>query len=129
MDQVVRNKLRNVVTQCRKLLEESIAQQLQGQPGAAPVPFAMVVKHVAPPDRADGRWIDLPHALVLQVNDSRDWGVGDLVAGGRPDRAAQVFFRVVEKQPFIDATLPAYDQFKDVIGAELVELAKKANEE
>lgn len=34
-----------------------------------------------------------------------------------------------EKQLFIDATLPAYDQFKDVIGAELVELAKKANEE
>ncbi len=32
-----------------------------------------------------------------------------------------------EKQLFIDATLPAYDQFKDVIGAELVELAKKAN--
>ena len=34
-----------------------------------------------------------------------------------------------EKQLFIDATLPAYDQFKDGIGAELVELAKKANEE
>ena len=34
-----------------------------------------------------------------------------------------------EKQLFIDATLPAYDQFKDVIGAELIELAKKANEE
>ena len=33
MDQAVRNKLRNVVTQCRKLLEESIAQQLQGQFG------------------------------------------------------------------------------------------------
>lgn len=33
-----------------------------------------------------------------------------------------------EKQLFIDATLPAYDEFKDVIGAELVELAKKANE-
>ncbi len=32
-----------------------------------------------------------------------------------------------EKQLFIDATLPAYDQFKDIIGAELVELAKKAN--
>ncbi len=30
MDQQVRNKLRNVVTQCRKLLEESIAQQLEG---------------------------------------------------------------------------------------------------
>lgn len=32
-----------------------------------------------------------------------------------------------EKQLFIDATLPVYDQFKDIIGAELVELAKKAN--
>ena len=33
MEQATRNKLRNVVTQCRKLLEESIAQQLQGQFG------------------------------------------------------------------------------------------------
>lgn len=32
-----------------------------------------------------------------------------------------------EKQLFIDATLPVYDQFKDIIGAELVDLAKKAN--
>ena len=32
-----------------------------------------------------------------------------------------------EKRLFIDATLPAYDLFKDIIGAELVELAKKAN--
>ena len=31
MDQAIRNKLRSVVTQCRRLLEESIAQQLQGQ--------------------------------------------------------------------------------------------------
>jgi hypothetical protein len=31
MDQTIRNKLRNVVTQCRKLLEESIAHQLQGK--------------------------------------------------------------------------------------------------
>src|SRR5271157_927453 len=31
MDQAIRNKLRNVVTQCRRLLEESIAQQLQGK--------------------------------------------------------------------------------------------------
>jgi len=33
MDQATRNKLRNVVTQCRKLLEESISQQLEGQFG------------------------------------------------------------------------------------------------
>lgn len=33
MEQVVRKKLGNVVTQCRKLLEESISQQLQGQLG------------------------------------------------------------------------------------------------
>ncbi len=31
MDQSIRNKLRSVVTQCRRLLEESIAQQLQGR--------------------------------------------------------------------------------------------------
>jgi len=33
MDQSVRNKLRNVVTQCRKLLEDATAQTLQGQLG------------------------------------------------------------------------------------------------
>lgn len=33
MEQTIRNKLRNVVTQCRKLLEESIAQTLQGHFG------------------------------------------------------------------------------------------------
>ena len=31
MDQTSRNRLRNVVTQCRRLLDESIAQQLQGK--------------------------------------------------------------------------------------------------
>jgi hypothetical protein len=31
MDQAIRNKLRSVVTLCRRLLEESIAQQLQGK--------------------------------------------------------------------------------------------------
>src|SRR5262245_42987195 len=33
MDQSIRNKLRTVVTQCRKLLEEAVAQVLQGQFG------------------------------------------------------------------------------------------------
>jgi hypothetical protein len=33
MDQAIRNKLRNVVTQCRKLLEDAVAQVLQGQFG------------------------------------------------------------------------------------------------
>ncbi len=33
MDQALRNKLRNVVTRCRRLLEDSIAQQLQGRFG------------------------------------------------------------------------------------------------
>jgi hypothetical protein len=33
MDQAIRNKLRNVVTQCRKLLEEAVTQVLQGQFG------------------------------------------------------------------------------------------------
>ena len=31
MEQATRNKLRNVVTQCRKLLEESVSQTLQGR--------------------------------------------------------------------------------------------------
>ncbi len=33
MDQEIRNKLRNVVTQCRKLLEDSISQELEGKYG------------------------------------------------------------------------------------------------
>jgi hypothetical protein len=33
MDQATRNKLRNVVTQCRKLLEEAVGQELQGRFG------------------------------------------------------------------------------------------------
>ena len=33
MDQTIRNRLRNVVTQCRKLLEDSTAQALQGRFG------------------------------------------------------------------------------------------------
>lgn len=33
MNQEIRNKLRNIVTQCRKLLEESIAQELEGKYG------------------------------------------------------------------------------------------------
>lgn len=33
-----------------------------------------------------------------------------------------------QKQAFIEATLPVYDQFKDELGADLIELAKKANE-
>lgn len=33
MDQAIRNKLRAVVTQCRKLLEESVSQELQGKFG------------------------------------------------------------------------------------------------
>jgi hypothetical protein len=33
MDQEIRNKLRSVVTQCRKLLEEAIAQELEGKYG------------------------------------------------------------------------------------------------
>lgn len=31
MDQEIRNKLRNVVTQCRKLLEDAISQELEGK--------------------------------------------------------------------------------------------------
>src|SRR4051812_9162921 len=33
MDQAIRNKLRNVVTECRKLLEKAVSQVLQGQFG------------------------------------------------------------------------------------------------
>src|SRR3954471_2289347 len=33
MEQAIRNKLRGVVTQCRKLLEDSVSQELQGKFG------------------------------------------------------------------------------------------------
>src|ERR1035438_1662185 len=33
MNQEIRNKLRNVVTQCRKLLEDSVSQELEGKYG------------------------------------------------------------------------------------------------
>src|SRR4051812_45007624 len=33
MDQEIRNKLRNVVTQCRELLEKSVSQELEGKYG------------------------------------------------------------------------------------------------
>ncbi len=33
-----------------------------------------------------------------------------------------------EKRPFIEKTLPVYDQFADQIGADLIELAKRAND-
>jgi hypothetical protein len=33
MDQEIRNKVRNVVTKCRKLLEDSVAQELEGKYG------------------------------------------------------------------------------------------------
>jgi len=33
LDQEIRNKLRNVVTQCRKLLEDSVSQELEGKYG------------------------------------------------------------------------------------------------
>src|SRR5688572_16412611 len=33
MDQATRNKLRSVVTQCRRLLEEAVSQELQGKFG------------------------------------------------------------------------------------------------
>jgi len=36
MDQAIRNKLRNVVTQCRKLLEEATSKELQGRFGIYP---------------------------------------------------------------------------------------------
>jgi C4-dicarboxylate-binding protein DctP len=33
-----------------------------------------------------------------------------------------------QKQAFIDATLTVYDEFEDILGADMIELAKKANE-
>jgi hypothetical protein len=46
MDQEIRNKLRNVVTQCRKLLEDSVSQELEGKYGI----FAKKEQVTADPD-------------------------------------------------------------------------------
>ncbi len=46
MDQEIRNKLRNVVTQCRKLLEDAISQELEGKYGI----FAKKDQVTADPD-------------------------------------------------------------------------------
>ena len=48
MNQEIRNKLRNVVTQCRKLLEESVSQELEGKFGI----FAKKDQVTADPDAA-----------------------------------------------------------------------------
>src|SRR5262245_23248733 len=49
MDQATRNKLRIVVTQCRRLLEEAVAHELQGRYGihAAPKRDEVVVEDMA----------------------------------------------------------------------------------
>ncbi len=59
MDQATRNKLRSVVTQCRRLLEEAVAQVLQGQFGVyaaaksdeVQVEPASKMTHLSPEDR------------------------------------------------------------------------------
>src|SRR5712691_5902586 len=58
MDQTIRNKLRTVVTQCRKLLEDSVSQELQGKFGiyAAPKDTVQVdddarMAHLSPEER------------------------------------------------------------------------------
>ncbi len=60
MDQSIRNNLRNVVTQCRKLLEDAVAQVLQGQFGIyatgkkdeVHVDDDLKMKHLSDEDRA-----------------------------------------------------------------------------
>ncbi len=59
MDQTIRNKLRGVVTQCRKLLEDSVSQELQGKFGiyaankdAVQVDDDTRMTHLSPEERA-----------------------------------------------------------------------------
>src|SRR5229473_4071498 len=59
MDQTIRNKLRGVVTQCRKLLEDSVSQELQGKFGiyatkkdAVQVDHDARMTHLSPEERA-----------------------------------------------------------------------------
>lgn len=49
MEQGTRNKLRNVVTQCSKLLEEAVSQELQGKFGihANPKKDEVIIEDVA----------------------------------------------------------------------------------
>ena len=54
MDKALRNTLRNVVTQCRKLLEDSIADTLEGQYGvyrSGKTDDASAMVHLSPEER------------------------------------------------------------------------------
>jgi hypothetical protein len=74
MDQATRNKLRNVVTQCRRLLEEAVAQVLQGQfgihaggkKGEVQVEEEERLKHLSDEDRAYGKDV-LDHFEHIQA--------------------------------------------------------------
>src|SRR5580704_7174715 len=59
MDQAIRNKLRAVVTQCRRLLEDSVSQELQGKFGiyvakkdAVQIEDDARMSHLSPEERA-----------------------------------------------------------------------------
>ena len=72
MDQTIRNKLRGVVTQCRKLLEDSTAQALQGRFGIYPsrkkgevqIEDEARMVHLTEEDRACRRSFDLLYTAL-----------------------------------------------------------------
>ncbi|MDR1978397.1 MAG: DctP family TRAP transporter solute-binding subunit [Synergistaceae bacterium] len=64
---------------------------------------------------ADRKLIDSEEASLLKTMEEQGLQVNTLT----PE----------QKQVFIDATLPVYEQFKDVLGEDIIELAKKANAE
>lgn len=65
MDQEIRNKLRNVVTQCRKLLEDSISQELEGKYGI----FAKKEKVTADPNAKMGHLTEEEQAARKDILD------------------------------------------------------------
>ncbi len=65
MDQTIRNKLRNVVTQCRKLLEDAISQELEGKYGI----FARKDQVTADPNAAMSHLSDEEQAARKDILD------------------------------------------------------------
>src|ERR1700685_2245898 len=65
MDQGIRNKLRSVVTQCRKLLEDSVSQELEGKYGI----FAKKAQVTADPNAKVTPWTEEQQAARKDILD------------------------------------------------------------
>ena len=75
MNQEIRNKLRNVVTQCRKLLEDSVSQELEGKYGI----FAKKDQVTADPNAKTTHLTEEEQAILNIIKDQQgEHKIGDL---------------------------------------------------